>query len=151
MAVDPANLDTIEKARNYLANVRRAGRSDLEAAAFRRVCELAGREDTDALVVDFWRAIAAAEEVLREQHGKRVLLGRTRPKVARVGAHQTIVDLVMSRAPSDGFHILTQAGLADLTAEWLTLKHADRFLPEVREAARARLLAASITFPEASP
>lgn len=46
MAVDPANLDTIEKARTYLADVRRAGREDLVPAAFRRVYELAGRDDT---------------------------------------------------------------------------------------------------------
>lgn len=148
MAVDPANLDTIDKARSYLANVRKAGRDDLVPAAFRRVCELAGQDDTDALVVDFWRAIAAAEEVLREERGKTVRLNRTRQKIQRVGVRQMVEDLVTAKKPSDGFGILAGAGLGDLTAEYLAVKHADRFLPEVVEAARARLAEADITPPE---
>lgn len=147
MAIDPAFIDTVDKARNYLANVRKAGRTDLMAAAFRRLCELTGQDDSDPLVVDFWRAIAAAEEVLREERGKTVRLARTRQKIERVGVRQTVEDLVMARKPSDGFAILTGAGLGDLTAEYLAVKHAGQFSAEVAAAARKRLDEAGVVYP----
>jgi hypothetical protein len=150
MSYDPTRIATAEEARTYLANVRRAGREDLVPAAFRRLCELTGQDDTDPLVADFWRAIAAAEEVLRQQRGKTVRLARTRQKITRVGVHKTVEDLVLASKPSDGFAILADAGLGDLTAEYLTAKHAERFSPEVVAAARTRLAAAGIAAPEAT-
>jgi hypothetical protein len=148
MSYDPSRIATAEEARTYLANVRRASREDLVPAAFRRLCELTGQDDTDPLVVDFWRAIAAAEEVLRQQRGKTVRLARTRQKIARVGVHKTVEDLVLATKPSDGFAILAGAGLGDLTAEYLAAKHAERFSPEVVAAARTRLASAGIAGPE---
>lgn len=147
MAVDPEQLTTVDQARNYLANVKRLGRADLHEAAFRRLCVLSGQDDTDPLVVDFWRAIAAAEEVLREQRGKTIRLARTRQKIARVGVRKTVEDLALSKVPSDGFAILAGAGLGDLTAEYLVLKHAGEFSDEAIDAARKRLTEAEIAPP----
>lgn len=148
MSYDVARLSTVKDARAYLENVKRLGRDDLYAAAFRRLCELSGQEHDDPLVLDFWRAIAAAEEVLREQRGKTVRLSRTRQKIARVGVHKTVEDLAMAKEPSDGFAILTEAGLGDLTAEYLVIKHASKFSPGAITAARDRLANARIAAPE---
>jgi len=147
MAYDVFKLATAEDARAYLNNVRRLGRTDLYPSAFRRLCELEGNDHGGALVVDFWRAVAAAEQVLREQRGKTVRLARTRQKVERVGVHKTVEDLALSKKPSDGFAILTGAGLGDLTAEYLVLKYQGRFSAEALAAAKVRLVEAHIHFP----
>lgn len=147
MAYDVSRLSNVSDARAYLDNVKRLGRQDLYAAAFRRLCELEGQSHGDALDLDFWRAIAAAEEVLREQRGKTVRLARTREKIKRVGVQRTVEDLALKKQPSDGFAILTGAGLGDLTAEYLVLKHAERFTAEAAAAARHRLESAGVRLP----
>ncbi len=148
MTVDVSRFTTVEEARNYLENVRRLDRKDLYPDAFRRLCELEGKDHSDPLVVDFWRAIAAAEEVLREQRGKTVRLNRTRQKIERVGEHKTVEDLALKKNASDGFAILTDAGLADLTAEYLVLVYRDRFSEKAVEAARTRLVGIGVTLPD---
>jgi hypothetical protein len=150
MAYDVSRLTTVSDAKGYLDNVRRLGRDDLYPDAFRRLVHLTGQPDDDPLVLDFWRAIAAAEEVLRQERGKTIRLARTRQKIARVGVHQTVADLAMAKTASDGFAILTQAGLGDLTAEYLVVKHADRFGEDVIAAARTRLVDSGIPVPEVS-
>jgi len=150
---DPSRLQDGKAARAYLDNVKRLGRDDLYPAAFRRLCELSApppdgdAPEDDPLVTDFWRAITALEEVLRDQHGKVVRASRTRQKVKRVGVRKTVEDLALSRAESDGFRILTAHGLGDLTAEYLVVKHAERFPAAAVAAARARLQAAAVTLP----
>lgn len=150
MSYDVSRLSNVKDAQAYLDNVKRLGRDDLYAAAFRRLCELSGQNHDDPLDLDFWRAIAAAEEVLREQRGKTVRLARTREKIKRVGVRQTVEDLALKKQPSDGFQILTNAGLGDLTAEYLVLKHAERFTAEAKSCARQRLLDAGVSPPNAS-
>lgn len=58
-------------------------------------------------------------------------------------------DLALSKKPSDGFAILTEAGLGDLTAEYLVLKYETRFSAEAVTAARARLQEVGIAGPVA--
>lgn len=146
--MDVSRITTVTDARAYLANVRRLGRTDLYPAAFRRLCDLSGQDHTDPLVVDFWRAITAAEEVLREERGKTVRLSSTRQKIERVGVRKTVEDLVLAREASSGFGILSQAGLGDLTAEYLAIKHRDQFSAEAVAAARQRLESAGIAPPD---
>ena len=86
------------------------------------------------------------KRALREQRGKTIRLSRTRQKIARVGVHKTVEDLAMSKKASDGFAILTGAGLADLTAEYLVLTYRDRFSAELLRQ-QARLIGAGITLP----
>src|SRR6478609_9747543 len=112
--------------RKYMAYQEGQGRQDLFWIGFRRLCELEGRSHDIPLDTDFWRAIIAGEELLHRKHGKRVLLARTRQKIARVGILKTVEDLVTNKAPSEGFAILVEGGLWDLTAEYLAIKHADR-------------------------
>ncbi|WP_146203606.1 hypothetical protein [Azospirillum sp. TSH100] len=153
---DPTVIQDAKTARDYLNNVRRLGRTDLYPAAFRRLCELSGQPPGDnppedvALVADFWRAIAALEEILRDQHGKVVRASRTRQKVKRVGVRKTVEDLALSKQESEGFRILTEHGLGDLTAEYLVLKHVGQFSDNAVAAARLRLEAAAVALPGAS-
>ena len=144
MAYDVSRLSTVKDARAYLDNVKRLGRTDLYADAFRRRCELEGAGHDDPLALDFWRAIAAAEQILREQRGKTVRLSRTRQKIERVGVQKTVEDLTLAKHPSDGFAILTDAGLGDLTAEYLVIKHAGQGSAAAGAAARSRLSGAGI-------
>ncbi|NUB12942.1 hypothetical protein GAY28_09600 [Azospirillum brasilense] len=150
---DPSQIQDVKAARAYLDNVKRLGRDDLYAAAFRRLCELSGQPpddnspEDDSLVLDFWQAIAALEEVLHGQHGKGVRASRTRQKVKRVGVRKTVEDLALSKQESEGFRILTTHGLGDLTAEYLVLKHAGRFSADAVAVARARLVAAAVPVP----
>lgn len=147
MLHDLSHLRDVQSARNYLANVKRLGRTDLYPAAFRRLCELSGGAHDDPVAFEFWRAIIALEEILREARGKTVRLGRTRPKIKRVGELRTIEDLVLAPRESEGFRLLVEHRLGDLTAEYIVLRHPDRFSPAAADAARKRLEGAGIVLP----
>jgi hypothetical protein len=142
-----SQLRDVQSARNYLANVKRLGRTDLYPAAFRRLCELSGGAHDDPVAFEFWRAIIALEEILRDARGKTVRLGRTRPKIAQVGELRTMEDLVLARKESEGFRLLVEHRLGDLTAEYIVLRHPNRFSPDAAAAARRRLEGAGIALP----
>lgn len=144
---DVAQLRTIDAARTYLGNVKRLGRDDLYHAAFRRLCELSGGAHDDTVAFEFWRAIVALEEILSEARGKTVRLGRTRPKIKLVGELRTIEDLVLAPRESEGFRLLVEHGLGDLTAEYIVLRYPDRFSPAAAAAARERLEGAGVRLP----
>ena len=67
---------------------------------------------------------------------------RIRQKAKRLGVSKTIEDLASATSESDGFKMLIQRGMPELTAEAVVVRHADRFSPAVVEAARSRLAAA---------
>uniref|UniRef100_UPI000E716597 hypothetical protein n=1 Tax=Teichococcus vastitatis TaxID=2307076 RepID=UPI000E716597 len=121
---DLSRMTGPESLRRYMAYQEQQGRQDLYWAAFRRLCEIEGRAHDGPLETDFWRAIIAGEELLQRKHGKRVLLSRTRQKIGRVGILKTVEDLVQKKTASDGFALLVEGGLHDLTAEYLAIKHA---------------------------
>ena len=83
--------------------------------------------------------IYAFEEVLRDERGKTVRLSRTRQKIGRVGVKQTLIDFATSKAPTDGFNMLIERGLPELTGEALVLKHSGAFDLGVQNAAKQRL------------
>lgn len=147
MPFDPSQLRDVQAARNYLDNIKRLGRAGLYPVVFRRLCELSGQAHDDPVAFEFWRAIAALEEILRETRGKTVRLARTRQKIARVGELRTIEDLALARRESDGFRILAENGLGDLSAEYIVVKHPHRFSPAAVAAARERLEGTAISLP----
>lgn len=55
------------------------------------------------------------------------------------GAKQTLIDFATSKAPTDGFEMLIERGLPELTGEALVLKHGKSFETEVQTAAKERL------------
>jgi hypothetical protein len=125
--------------RNFMKNARKKGLEDLYALAFRRLCDHEARQDPDPIVVEFWRAITALEEVRRAKHGKTVQANRTRRKVQKDGVMATIEALVLAKKPSDGFNWLVDANLAELTAEHIVTRYPEHFSAQALAAAKARL------------
>ncbi len=131
------------KLRNWIANARRSGAEEVEAAARRRLIEIRafGEIDApdDAMVLDFWKSITALEQELSEERGKTIRLSRTRQKIARVGVEKTLADLALQPRPSEGYHLLRERGMLDLSAEAVVLRFPERFDQEVLDAAARRL------------
>lgn len=138
IATDPAKLRTLRE------NAQRLGVPEVEAAAFKRLVEVLPEEATGSIEHDFWKTIHAFEEILRDERGKTVRLSRTRQKIDRVGVMQTLIDFAISKTPTDGFNMLIERGLPELTGEALVLKHDTHFEPAVLDAAKSRLEAAGI-------
>lgn len=132
------------KLRKFRENAQRLGVAEVDDAAFRRLLEILPEETPGSIEHDFWKTIHAFEEVLRDERGKTVRLSRTRQKIARVGVKQTLIDFATSKAPTDGFNMLIERGLPELTGEALVLKHSEHFDPAVLDAARSRLEGAGV-------
>lgn len=128
-----------DQLRRLRENAQRMGVTVVADAAFRRLIEILPEQAPGSIEHDFWMTIHAFEEVLRDERGKTVRLSRTRQKIGRVGVKQTLIDFATSRAPTDGFNMLIERGLPELTGEALVLKHSDSFDLEVQTAAKRRL------------
>lgn len=138
VATDPAKLRTLRK------NAQRLGVKEVEDAAFQRLIEILPEETPASIEHDFWKTIHAFEEILREERGKTVRLSRTRQKIDRVGVMRTLIDFAISKTPTDGFNMLIERGLPELTGEALVLKHREHFEPAVLASAQSRLEAAAV-------
>lgn len=138
VATDPAKLRTLRE------NAQRLGVPEVEEAAFRRLVEILPGETPGSIEHDFWKTIHAFEEILRDERGKTVRLSRTRQKIDRVGVMRTLIDFAVSKTPTDGFKMLIERGLPELTGEALVLKHASHFEPAVLDAAKSRLEGAGV-------
>ena len=93
----------------------------------------------DPLERDFYDVLNAYEELLTEKNGRTTKANRTRQKLKNKGVAQCLIDWALG-PPTDGFRLLTEKGLSELTAEYLVVKHESRFPPEVVESAKRRLL-----------
>lgn len=133
-----------EKLRKFRENAQRLGVPTVEEAAFRRLVEVLPKETPGSIEHDFWKTIHAFEEILRDERGKTVRLSRTRQKIDRVGVKKTLVDFAVSKKPTEGFDMLIERGLPELTGEALVLKHSAHFDDPVVEAAKARLVGAGV-------
>lgn len=131
------------KLRNWIKNAHREGAVGVEEAARRRLIEVEASkyiDDTsDPLVVEFWKSISALELALSEEKGKTIRLARTRQKITRVGVQKTLNDLALQVKPSEGYFLLRDRGMLDLSAEAVILRFPDRFDENVCNAARSRL------------
>lgn len=130
--------------RRFRENAKRMGVTVVADAAFRRLIEVLPEEAPGSIEHDFWMTIHAFEEVLRDERGKTVRLSRTRQKIGRVGVKQTLIDFATSKAPTDGFNMLIERGLPELTGEALVLKHNESFDSNVQMAAKQRLQDAGV-------
>lgn len=145
VATDPAKLRTLRQ------NAQRLGVSEVDDAAFRRLVEILPEGAPGSIEHDFWKTIHAFEEILRDERGKTVRLSRTRQKIDRVGVMRTLIDFALSKTPTDGFNMLIERGLPELTGEALVLKHSGHFEPAVLEAAKSRLEVAGVDVSKLSP
>ncbi len=124
--------------RNLMQNARRLDRDDIYWQAFRRLCSLEGMIYDDPLERDFYDVLNAYEELLTLKHGRTTKASRTRQKLANKGVEQCLIDWAVG-APTDGFKLLIEKGLPELTAEYLVVKYEKRFPQRAVEAARRRL------------
>src|SRR5688572_10624796 len=99
------------KLTRWIANARKAGRKDVEGAAFRRLVAILAQARPGTVEYDFWQMVHAFEHVLSEERGKATRLSRTRQKVARVGEVATLRDWAMSSKSTKGFAMLIERGL----------------------------------------
>ena len=143
-------LEAIEKMRdpdqlrNTIRNAKTKGVDEVAEAAFRRLVEVLPEAKPGTVEHDFWRTIAAFEEVLREERGKTVRLTRTRQKIAKVGVKQTLADFATEPHSTEGFRMLMERQMPELTGEATIIRHADDFSPEVVAGARLRLQEAGV-------
>ena len=132
-----------QKLQNWIQNAAAKGAHDVEEAARRRLVDVLAAtnidDPSDAMVLDFWKSITALELELSEERGKTIRLSRTRQKIARVGVLKTLGDLAVQTAPSDGYFLLRDRGMLDMSAEAVVLRFAGRFDPEIVQAAKDRL------------
>jgi hypothetical protein len=127
-----------------LKNARARGESALADAAFRKLISLVPSEHPGTVEHDFWQTVHAFEYLLTEEREKTTRLSRTRQKVARVGVVQTLKDWALSGKETDGFRMLLDRGMPELTGEAIVLRHPGNFDPEVLAAARQRLSDAGV-------
>ena len=135
-------MDDADGLRILMGNAKDQQSTNVFNAAFRRLMDVLPGEAPGTVDHDFWRSTFVYEELLSEKNGKKTLASRIRQKVKRLGVSKTIEDLASAKSESDGFKMLIQRGMPELTAEAVVVRHADRFSPAVVEAARSRLAAA---------
>ena len=124
--------------RNLMDNAKRLGRDDIYWAAFKRSCALEGIVHDDPLTRDFYNVLNAYEGLLTQKHGRTTKATRTRQKLARAGVEQCLIDWALG-SPTEGFKLLIEKGLPELTAEFLVVKYETRFPEGAVKAARERL------------
>ena len=138
-------LDQIEKCddpaalRRFMKNAKQRGGNDVYNAAFQRLITVQPSAQVGTLAHDVWRTIYAFEELLKEERGKTIRLSRTRQKIQRDGEVKTVMDLTLKATPSDGFRMLKDRGILELSFEALVVARAEQFPSNVVDAARSRL------------
>ena len=125
-------------------NASAQGASDVANASFRKLVSLVPAAQLGTVEHDFWQTVQAFEFTLTEERGKATRLSRTRQKVAKVGVVEILIEWATDAHPTDGFKMMVERGMPDLTGEAVTLRHAASFAEPVLEAARRRLTAAGI-------
>lgn len=98
----------------------------------------------DSFETDVDKSIRDLENVLSRERERPVRLGRTHPKIARVGKQRTVADLILKKTASKGFKLLIDRRMANRTFEAVALRHPETFKPAVLERARSRLEAEGI-------
>ena len=139
-----AQCDDSEKLRSITRHARDQGQAALADTAFRKLISLVPAERPGTVEHDFWQTIHAFEYVLTEEREKTTRLTRTRQKVARVGVVQTLKDWALSDKETDGFRMLLERGMPELTGEAIVLRHPDKFEPHIIDAASWRLSNAGV-------
>lgn len=135
---DPAGIRQLRR------NALQMGSEVVAEAAFRRLVDILPDETPGTVEHDFWRTIHAFEESLTQERERTTRLSRTRQKLGRVGIIKTLEDFATSKAPAEGFSMLIERNLPELTGEAVILRHSDRFEDRIVEAARARLVEAGV-------
>jgi hypothetical protein len=122
-----------EQLRVLMHRARDRGETEVAKAAFKKLVSI--------VQYDFWKAINATEQMLSDSRGKTTRLARTRQKVGRVGIIQVLIDwaLVPVGQETEGFRMLIDWQMPELTGEAIVLHHPNSFDQHILDAARKRL------------
>ena len=139
-----SKCDDPDRLRTFIKNAKTRNENGIVDTAFRRLISLVPSEESGTVEHDFWQTVNAFEFTFSEERGKTTRLSRTRQKVSRVGVIETLKDWALSDKKTDGFEMLLERGMPELTGEAIVLRHPDKFDQNVRDAARARLVDAGV-------
>jgi hypothetical protein len=139
-----AKCDDPQALRRWIENAREKNADEVADAAFRRLVSIVPSEEPGTVEHDFWQTIQAFEFLLSEERGRTTRLSRTRQKVTRVGVVQTLKDWALDKKQTQGFEMLMERGMPELTGEAVVLRHPDNFEADVQAAARDRLIRAGV-------
>ncbi|HWY61907.1 MAG TPA: hypothetical protein VNW15_08425 [Rhizomicrobium sp.] len=146
-----AKCEEPEKLKTLIVNARKEGANDLAEAAFRKLIALIPSEKPGTVEHDFWQTVHAFEYLLSDERQKTTRLSRTRQKVQRDGVVQTLKDWALSKKATDGFDMLLERNMAELTGEAIVLRHANEFSHDVVAAASKRLTDAGVDLTSLRP
>jgi hypothetical protein len=90
----------------------------------------------------FFEVLNAYEGLLTEKNGRTTKASRTRQKLKNKGIHQCLVDWALG-PPTEGFKLLLERGMPELTAEYVVVEFANRFPPDAVDSAKKRLAEAA--------
>jgi len=130
---DPKKLEVL------IVNAKRLGSARVADAAFRKRASLLSEGEPGSVEYDFWRSIHTLEGALTDERGKTTRLARTRQKLGRAGVVKTLADLSLAKTASEGFVLLKDRDLLDLSAEAVILRHRKHFEDDAIDAASNRL------------
>lgn len=132
-----------DKLRRLTENAKVKGEHKVRHAAELRLFDILPAAKPGTLEYDVWRSIYALEGALKAERGKTILLSRTRQKIKKDGEHKTVADLVMGKV-SDGFTMLIEREMPELTFEAVALRHGSKFDDEITVSAKDRLEDANV-------
>jgi hypothetical protein len=138
------NCENPGELKNLHQNALRQNEEQVASAAFLRLISIVPAEKLGTVEHDFWTMINAFEFSLSEERGRTTRLSRTRQKVARVGVVETLKDWAINNKDTEGFRMLLDRGMPELTGEAIILRHQEIFAENVRAAARTRLEKAGV-------
>ena len=133
-----ASCGDAKKLRQLAQNADQKGEVELAKAARLKLYSVLPGEQPGTIEYAVWQSIYALEDVLKQERGKTILLSRTRQKIGRQGVAQCVADLVRGTA-SEGFRMLQERGMLELSFENIALQFPDKFEERVLDAARRRL------------
>lgn len=138
---DASKLKTPEDCRTVMERARERDRDDIYKSVFQQYCKLVGNahdDPTDPLIRDFYETLAAYEQLLTEKNGRTTRASRTRQKVQNKGVYQSLVEWTRGKVETNGFKLLVENGLPEYTGEYLVMRYAQRFPPDVVDLAVSR-------------
>jgi len=150
VSYDASKLKTPEECRIVMQRAQERNLPEVYSAAFKRLCELTGAandDPSDPLVADFYKTLAAYEQLLTEKNERNTIASRTRQKIANKGIHQSLIEWTRGKIETNGFKLLVEKGMPEYTGEYLVIRYADRFPDDVVLLARNRLAVHGIAPP----
>ncbi|MGI8943287.1 MAG: hypothetical protein ACR2FJ_03460 [Qipengyuania sp.] len=133
-----STCDDPDQLRKIARNAAIKGAIQLQRAAKLRLFSILPQEAPGTLEYEVWQSIFALEDALSDERGKTIRLSRTRQKIGRQDERSCVADLVRG-SESDGFRMLAERDMLELSFEAVALRFPELFDENVLQSARSRL------------